>query len=115
MNKDIDYKKEYKKWMENKNNKSNSNVISSYIKSIEILSEILKYDIFKIDNIEELKILYKDLLIEQKNINGKYYHKDAPSYGNNGFYSASINSYIEFLDNYVEKKYDNENIKKVIS
>ena len=113
MNKDIDYKKEYKKWMENKNNKSNSNVISSYIKSIEILSEILKYDIFKIDNIEELKILYKDLLIEQKNINGKYYHKDAPSYGNNGFYSASINSYIEFLDNYVEKKYDNENIKKV--
>lgn len=82
----INYKEEYKKWIEKKK------VTPSYIKSIEILSEILKYDIFKIDNTEELKILYKDLLIEQKNINGKYYHKDAPSYGNNGFYSASINS-----------------------
>ena len=61
----INYKEEYKKWIEKKK------VTPSYIKSIEILSEILKYDIFKIDNTEELKILYKDLLIEQKNINGK--------------------------------------------
>jgi 5-methylcytosine-specific restriction protein B len=115
MKKDIDKKEEYKKWMESKSNKNNSNVISSYIKSIEILSEILDYDIFKVEDTKKLKILYDDLLNEQKNINGKYYHETAPSYGNNGFYSASINSYINFLNNYLDKDYKGTTMNATMS
>ena len=115
MKKDIDNKEEYKKWMESKSNKNNSNVISSYIKSIEILSEILDYDIFKVEDTKKLKILYDDLLNEQKNINGKYYHETAPSYGNNGFYSASINSYINFLNNYLDKDYKGTTMNATMS
>ena len=107
------YKEEYLKWMEKKNTKNNSNVIFSYIKSIEILSEILEYNIFEIRDVEKLKTLYKDLLAEQKNVNGKYYYEDALSYGSNGFYSASIKSYIEFLNNYLNKEYMHKNIKEV--
>lgn len=89
-------KEEFKNWLIQKYG-LNSGTTSSYLKSIEILSSILNKDIFTIFESEFLISLYEDLLKEQKNIEGKYYHSDAHSYGGNGFYSASIKSYIEFL------------------
>ena len=74
-----------------------SGTISSYIKAIDILSQILSKKLFKTTEDNYLESLYKDLIKEQRNQEGKYYHSDAPSYGSNGFYSASIKSYREFL------------------
>ncbi|MFW2566109.1 McrB family protein [Aliarcobacter butzleri] len=97
------YKNLYIKWMEDNSLTETSNKLKSYLKSIEILSTILSYDIFEIDNNEQLDELYKDLVKEQRNENSKYYNKNAPSYGKNGFYSASIKSYIDFLNELNDK------------
>lgn len=75
----------------------NSGTTTSYIKAIEILSKILSKDLFEITEYDFLESLYKDLIREQSNLEGKYYHPEAPSYGSKGFYSASVKSYIEFL------------------
>lgn len=74
-----------------------SGTTSSYIKAIDILSQILSKEIYRTTDDGYLDSLYKDLIKEQRNPEGKYYHSDAPSYGSNGFYSASIKSYREFL------------------
>jgi hypothetical protein len=74
-----------------------SGTSSSYIKAIDILSQILSKELFKTTEDNYLESLYKDLIKEQRNQEGKYYHSDAPSYGSHGFYSASIKSYREFL------------------
>lgn len=74
-----------------------SGTTSSYIKAIDILSQILSKELFRTTDDSYLDSLYKDLIKEQRNLEGKYYHSDAPSYGSNGFYSASIKSYREFL------------------
>lgn len=74
-----------------------SGTISSYIKAIDIISKIISKNIFKETDDSFLEQLYADLIFEQQKGKGKYYHKDAPSYGSNGFYSASIKAYREFL------------------
>ena len=74
-----------------------SGTSSSYIKAIDVLSQILSKELFKTTEGNYLESLYKDLIKEQRNQEGKYYRSDAPSYGSNGFYSASIKSYREFL------------------
>lgn len=74
-----------------------SGTSGSNIKAIDILSQILSKDLFKTTEDNYLESLYKDLIKEQRNQESKYYHSDAPSYGSNGFYSASIKSYREFL------------------
>ena len=74
-----------------------SGTTSSYIKAIDILSQILSKELFRTTDDSYLDSLYKDLIKEQRNLKGKYYHSVAPSYGSNGFYSASIKSYREFL------------------
>lgn len=102
----MNYKQLYKEWM----SRDNSNKTSSYIKAIEILSsKFLHYEIFETDNIEKLTLLYQDLISKQRDVNAKYYYSEAPSYGKNGFYSASIKSYIEFLQ--VFKNMHNSNQK----
>lgn len=102
------YKDLFTDWIK-KSNGSGSNKDNSYLNAIDILSNILNKDIYGEDSFDILNELYKDLLKEQKNLNGKYYHSDAPSYGKNGFYSAAINSYIKFLkehnDYYVDKEF----------
>ncbi len=90
------YREDFIFWLVKKYGE-NSGTISSYIKAIDILSQILEKEIFTINDNQYLNSLYEDLLREQKNIRGKYYHSDAPSYGSNGFYSASIKSYNEFF------------------
>ncbi len=90
-----DYREEFKKWLLKKY--KNKNTRSSYIKAIDILSQILSKELFKQIDDKYLENLYDDLINEQRNPNSKYYHKDAPSYGTYRFYSASIKSYREFL------------------
>ncbi len=92
------YKDQYIDWMNKTSSRENSNKLTSYVTAIDILSGILSYNIFETSDKVKLNLLYKDLIKEQKNINGKYYYENAPSYGSNGFYSASIKSYIYFLN-----------------
>ncbi|MFB0924583.1 MAG: hypothetical protein QMB65_04775, partial [Vicingaceae bacterium] len=89
------YKEEYVKWM-NSTNTEESNKSSSYIRALDILSEKVEYNVFEKSNTSELKILYDDLILNQSDENGMYFHKDAPSYGKNKYFSAAIATYIEF-------------------
>ena len=74
----------------------NSGTKTSYVKAIEILSKLLNYNIFEVNDLLQLQELYDDLIKEQRNTEGNYFHPEAPSYGQNGFYSASIKTYIDF-------------------
>jgi 5-methylcytosine-specific restriction endonuclease McrBC GTP-binding regulatory subunit McrB len=91
-----DHREEFTNWLTDKYGED-SGTSSSYIKAIDILSQILSKELFKTTDDNYLESLYKDLIKEQRNQEGKYYHSDAPSYGSNGFYSASIKSYRQFL------------------
>lgn len=75
----------------------NSNKINSYLCAIDILNETLGKDIYLEKNIAILTLLYQDLIENQRDKKGKYFYASAPSYGNNGFYSASVKAFIEFL------------------
>ena len=88
-----DNKNLYEKWIKQQDKNT------SYIRAIEILSEILVKNIFQEQDRVFLKNLYNDLIKNQRNDSGKYYYRKATSYGKKGFYSASIQSYIDFLDN----------------
>lgn len=100
-------RKEFTKWLTDKYGE-NSGTSTSYIRAIDILSLLVSGDIFKISDDDYLGTLYSDLIKEQNNPNGKYYHQDAPSYGSNGFYSASIKSYREFLKTSQKKSNQSE-------
>lgn len=90
------YKQQYTTWL-NSTNKEGSKKAGSYIRALDILSEITNENIFEIDNLSTLNALYDDLLIEQEKTDGKYFYEQAPSYGVSRFYSASIKSYSEFI------------------
>lgn len=94
----MNYKEHFIDWLD-KNLGDGSGAKSSYIAAIEILSGILNYSIFEVDDIDELKLLYKDVLANQGDENGKYFNSKAPSYGTKRFYSASLKNYIKFLEN----------------
>ena len=98
-----DYRKEFTNWLINKYGKT-SGTTNSYIKAIDVLSKILSKELFKINDDNYLESLYQELIKEQKNPNSKYYNSDTPSYGRGGFYSASIESYREFLKSLSESK-----------
>lgn len=95
-NKKMNYKEAYTKWLitgvdiKESTKKQYSNVI-------EKLSEKVGYNIFEVDNIEKIDLLYNDLIKNQKEENNKYYNINAPSYGEKGWYSASIKTYSDFL------------------
>lgn len=93
----MNYKSNFKKWLET-NNTEGSNKVGSYIRSIEILSEIIRKDLFEVYDLHYLNELYKDILDEQKKENSKYYYKEAPSYEKNNFYSAAVQSYITYIE-----------------
>ena len=90
------YKQQYTIWL-NSTNKEGSKKAGSYIRAIDILSEITNENIFEKDNLSTLNALYDDLLIEQEKTDGKYFYEQAPSYGVSRFYSAAIKSYSEFI------------------
>lgn len=95
----MNYKEEYILWL-NKINPNDGGAKSSYLRAIEILSTMVKYNIFEEDDLNKLDILYKDLIKDQRVEGGKYYNEEAPSYGNKGFHSAAIKTYSDFLKQY---------------
>jgi hypothetical protein len=103
MNSKMNYKDEYIKWMRNIS-PNDSKKIPSYVRAIEIISELTHSNIFEEDDTSKLSLLYDDLLKEQRNDKGKYFYKEAPSYGNSGFYSAAISTYFDFLNKYLVGK-----------
>ena len=102
-----DNREAFTTWTTNKDGKSLA-TINSYIRAIDILSETLEKELFKTTDDVFLNSLYKDLIKEQKNLNGKYYNQDAPSYGTNRFYSAAIKSYRDFLKYHLKTSKQNE-------
>lgn len=97
MNMNKDFRLEFSSWLIKKYGE-NSGTNSSYINAIDVLSQILSRELFKISDENFFKILYQDLIKEQKNTKGKYYNSSTPSYGSKGFYSASVKQYLEFLN-----------------
>jgi 5-methylcytosine-specific restriction endonuclease McrBC GTP-binding regulatory subunit McrB len=106
--KENDRVKSFEKWLKLVV-KTDSGTISSYLRALEILEDHFKINVYSEDNIDLLKELYEDLKIHQKVIDGKYYFSKAKSYGVGGFYSAAVNSYIDFYKEY------SANIKTIIS
>ena len=60
------------------------------------LPDKIKKEVFEIANINELQLLYEDLIKHPSDIDGKYYHQEAPSYSQNKYFSAAIRTYKEF-------------------
>jgi 5-methylcytosine-specific restriction protein B len=96
----MNFKKEYIEWAKNKLSIQETTK-QQYVSSIDNLSKIVGYNLFEQPNIETIKVLYYDLLEEQKKIGGKYYETEKPSYSLKGWYSASVKTYLDFL---VEKE-----------
>ena len=98
----LNYKLEFKKWLDKRHPKSGTT--ASYIRSIELLSEILDEDLFCKNNVRYFNDLHIDLKANQKNSNSIYFLEDKPSYSSKGFFSASINEYMKFLEYRAESK-----------
>jgi putative restriction endonuclease len=94
----------YSKSITDKNLKG-SNKASSYIKALKLLDKILKrrplfgqHDFWSINSIETVGQLYEYALEYQKKAGSEFLQPDLPpSYGRNGYYSAALKSYQEFL------------------
>lgn len=95
-NNKLNYKEAYSNWLD-LNSPKESGKKSSYIRAIELLSETIGYQIFEEDKVEKMDLLYEDLILEQRIKDGKYWNENKPSYGGNGFYSAAIKTYSDFL------------------
>lgn len=86
-------------------NLEGSNKASSYIRALELLDEILKRrplfgqrNFWSIESIEAVGQLYEYALTHQKKEGSEFLAADLPpSYGRNGYYSAALKSYQEFL------------------
>lgn len=96
-------KEQFKSWVLN-NLTEKSGAGSSYISCIDWLSErffekrkISKKSIFEIEDIDLITELHSEVKKIQKDKNSYIYNKDAPSYGERYFYSASLSKYKEFL------------------
>ncbi len=99
----MNYKEQFKSWVFN-NLTENSGAGSSYISSIEWLSErfyeknkISEKSIFEIEDIDIITELHSEVKKIQRDKDSFIYNKNAPSYGERYFYSASLSKYKEFL------------------
>lgn len=99
----MNYKEQFKSWVAN-NLTKNSGAGGSYISSIDWLSDrfyekqkINNKSIFEIDDINLITELHTETKKIQRDKNSYIYNKNAPSYGERYFYSASLSKYIEFL------------------
>ena len=91
----------------NEQNIEGSNKASSYIRALDLLNIILnkpstlhplKIDFWSITSPAEITRLYKYALKLQKTEGSEFLQPDLPpSYGRNGYYSAALKSYKEFL------------------
>jgi 5-methylcytosine-specific restriction protein B len=101
----MDNKELFENWLKLKH-KDNSGAPSSYLRCIELMSEsfyknakINKKSLYEITDIKLLNSLHKEVLKIQKDEKSYLFRKEAPGYGDNNFYSASLNNYIQFLEN----------------
>lgn len=85
----------FENWLK-KESKVESGKISSYLRSLKILDNHFRIEIYTETDISILKELYEDLLLYQKDPNGKYAYK-SKSYGDGGYYSAAVGEYIKFI------------------
>ena len=89
----------------NERNAEGSNKAPSYIRALELLDGILKNDhllelrdFWSLDQVDEVEKLYQHALQFQKVEGSAFLQSDLPpSYGRNGYYSAALKSYKEFL------------------
>ena len=117
----IDVRQEFKKYLD-KQSKKSASAISSYVKCIESLPQILKRknelsrlngesEIWNIQSIGTITALYNYVLKEQKvGRNGLFKDETPPSLWANMFYSAALGSYKNFLThNTLKSPIPNEN------
>lgn len=88
---------EFRAWLKSQSGEG-SNKSSSYLRAIKILIHEFHIAVYTEDDINLLQDLYEDLILNQKDQNGKYAYSKR-SYGEKGFFSAAIKSYIKFLNN----------------
>lgn len=93
----------FKKWVTNSLSE-NSGAGPAYISSLDWLSDrfyekgkIQKRSIFEIEDIDLISNLHEETKLIQRDPNSYIYNKEAPSYGNRYFYSASLSNYQKFL------------------
>lgn len=96
-------KEEFKSWVLN-NLTEKSGAGPAYLTSIEWLSDrfyeknkIDKKSIFEIEDIDLVTELHSEVKKIQRDKDSFIYNKNAPSYGERYFYSASLSKYKEFL------------------
>lgn len=96
-------KEKFKSWVLN-NLTEKSGAGPAYITSIEWLSDrfyehnkISKKSIFEIEDIDLITELHTEVKKIQRDKDSIIYNKNAPSYGERYFYSASLSKYKEFL------------------
>ena len=102
-------KNQFEEWLKAKHAKD-SGAVSSYLRSIELLSEsfflnkkIFEKSLYLTTDIPLLQSLHKETLKIQKDKKSYLYNEKAPGYGDNNFYSASIKNYIDFLNSISNK------------
>lgn len=94
----------YAKFIKNQNLEG-SNRASSYIRALDLLDQILRGaplfghdDVWAIDKVDDVSRLYEYALAHQKVEGSVFLHSSLPpSYGRNGYYSAALKTYKEFL------------------
>lgn len=113
-NRAMNNKEQFKSWVLN-NLTAKSGAGPAYITSIEWLSDrfyeknkINKKSIFEIEDIDLVTELHSEVKKIQRDKDSFIYNKNAPSYGERYFYSASLSKYKEFLqfkngDSIIEK------------
>lgn len=90
-----------------------SNKASSYIRALELLDGIVTRihlfdlpDFWSVESIDEIEKLYQHALHFQKKEGSAFLREDLPpSYGRNGYYSAALKSYQQFL---ILRGYENQ-------
>lgn len=94
---------EFRNWIK-KHTSETSNQAASYVRAIELLSVVLFSEkiievrsIFEITDDKVLSEIFDLTLEHQKREDSFLFNPNASSYGRNGFYSASINKYRQFL------------------
>lgn len=106
----MNHREEFKKWVL-RNFAENSGAGPAYLASLDWLSErfhennkIIDKSIFEIENISRVSELHKEVKEIQRDKSSYIYNKDAPSYGERYFYSASLAKYKEFLEQRLDSK-----------
>ena len=72
-------------------------------------------NIYEEHDISELQYLYKDLSLNEKTINGKYYYKEYKNFGAEKLYSRAVKYYIDFVKEKIRFSSEPEEKKPSIS